>query len=109
MTVDGDMKSAWIVVPKPLKDPRVENVNGYMVTVHPPGPDGISIYSISTNVWTNEDPRYGFIGYDADFYTQPVYEDIRDMPEGEAKVKVNGEWKTINKRINSSDYADIKE
>ena len=94
---DVPQESAWIVVPKPLKDPRVENVNGYMVTVHPPGPDGISIYSISTNVWTNEDPRYGFIGYDADFFTQPVYEDIRDMVGGEARVKVNGEWKTINK------------
>ena len=92
---DVPEESAWIVVPKPLKEPRVENLNGYMVTVHPPGPDGISIYSISTNVWTNEGLRYGFIGYDADFFTQPVYEDIRDMVEGEAKVKVKGEWKTM--------------
>jgi hypothetical protein len=46
-------------------------------------------------VWTNEGLRYGFIGYDADFFTQPVYEDIRDMVGGEAKVKVKGEWKTM--------------
>ena len=94
---DVPSESAWIVMPRPLSEPRVENINGYMLTVYPAGPDGISIYCVSTNVWTGEGLRYGYIGYDTDFFTQPLFDDARTMAGGEAAVRINGEWKPLKK------------
>ena len=94
---DVPSESAWVVMPRPLTEPRVENINGYMLTVYPSGPDGISIYSVSTNVWTGEGLRYGYIGYDTDFFTEPLFEDARTMAGGEAAVRINGEWKPLKK------------
>lgn len=94
---DVQSESAWIVMPRPLSEPRVENINGYMLTVYPAGPDGISIYCVSTNVWTGEGLRYGYIGYDTDFFTQPLFDDVRTMAGGEAAVRINGEWKPLKK------------
>lgn len=111
---DVPSESAWIVMPRPLSEPRVENINGYLITVYPPGPDGISRYCVSTNIWTGEGLRYGYIGYDTDCFIQPLFEDIRAMAGGEAAVKIDGEWKTVHKEdlmnnIKLFDYAYIEE
>lgn len=90
-------ESAWIAVPRALSEPRAENVNGYMLTVYPPGPDGISIYSINPDIWTNEGLRYGFIGYDVEFFTQALFENARDFVGGVTKVMVNGAWVDLKK------------
>jgi hypothetical protein len=111
---DVPSESAWIVMPRPLSEPRVENINGYMLTVYPSGPDGISIYCVSTNVWTGEGLRYGYIGYDTDFFTQPLFDDARTMAGGEAAVNINGEWRPVKKEefennINLFKYAYTEE
>lgn len=89
---DVPQESRWALIPRPVAEPRVENVNGYILTVHPSGPDGISIYTVSTNIWTGEGLRYGYIGYDVDLFTQPLFEEARNMLNGKAAVKTGGEW-----------------
>lgn len=94
---DVPAETAWVGVPRPLKEARAENINGYMLTVYPPGPDGIAIYSINPDIWTNEGLRYGFIGYDEPFFTQALFEYARSFVEGVAKVMINGEWVDLRK------------
>ena len=48
-------------------------------------------------MWTGEGLRYGYIGYDTDFFTQPLFDDARTMAGGEAAVNINGEWRPVKK------------
>ena len=90
-------ETKWFYIPRIESGSFSENINGYMVTVYPVGREGIAVYSVSPDIWTNEGLRYGYIGYDGNYFTQPIYEVARDFMNGTADVKINGEWKKISK------------
>lgn len=91
-------ETKWVFVPRITSGYVVENVNGYMFTVYPAGQDGIAVYSINPDIWTNEGLRYGYIGYDDGFFTQPLFEEARDFMGGTADVKTGGEWIKVDRR-----------
>lgn len=86
------------------------------VQVLPAGPDGISVYEIQQQgVALSDDddhpsrgPKktvaYGFIGLTRPFFTQPLFEDARNIKGGMTEVKSNGIWKQQSlKQIQSQD------
>lgn len=91
-------ETKWLYIPRVTGDPVSENINGYMLTVYPVGQDGVAVYSINPDIWTNEGIRYGYIGYDDDFFTQPIFENARNFMNGQADVQIGGEWIKVDKR-----------
>lgn len=90
-------ETKWMFIPRVTRGTATENINGYMITIYPAAADGIAIYSINPDIWTNEGIRYGYIGYDDGFFTQPVFEEARPFLDGTAVVKIGKEWTNISK------------
>lgn len=85
-------ESKWFFLPRVKAGTFTENINGYLITVYPVDENGIAIYSINPDVWSNEGVVYGYIGYDHDFFTQAVFKEARPFVNGEATVNLAGVW-----------------
>lgn len=94
---DFQEETKWVFVPRIASGSVVENINGYMFTIYPAGPDGVAIYSVNPDIWTNEGLRYGYIGFDDGFFTQPLFEAARHFVDGTADVRIGGEWLKVDK------------
>lgn len=94
---DNAAEAVWTYVPRVGSGTFAENINGYMLTVYPADAEGIAVYSLSPDIWSNEGVMYGFIGYDTDFFTQALFEDAKPFADGKAQVKMAGVWKTLAK------------
>ena len=86
------------------------------VRIHPVGPDGIAVYEIQQQgIDRNEDYEnpsrsakrtvaYGFIGLTRPFFTEPLFEDARNIEGGMTEVRFDGTWKQQSlKQIQSQD------
>ena len=86
------------------------------IRIQQAGPDGIAIYEIQQQGLDyngDEDTPsrgvkrtvgYGFIGLTRPFFTQPLFEDAKNVEGGSAEVKIDGTWKQLSlKQLQNQD------
>lgn len=92
------------------------------IRIQPAGPDGIAVYEIQQQgIDHNEDYEnpsrgarrtvgYGFIGLTRPFFTQPLFEDARNVEGGSAEVKVDGSWKqmSLKQLLNQDPFVQLE-
>ncbi|MBQ2103160.1 MAG: WG repeat-containing protein [Bacteroidales bacterium] len=90
---DDPDRAVWTFIPK-----VTEAMNGFhahvgdaLVQVRPANPEGISVYSVKHGDDMDDHLRYGYIGFDRDFFTFPMFDEASQMVDDTVTVKVAGE------------------
>ena len=90
---DDFSKAEWTYIPK-----VTEAFNGFhahvgnaLVQVKPANPEGISVYSVKFGDDMDDHLRYGYIGFDRDFFTFPMFDEASAMVDDTVTVKTGGE------------------
>ena len=96
-----------VCIHDPIAGDNSDFANLYYIKVSAPGPDGIATYQVDNVLmdYTEYDSgvkrkettySYGFIGITRPFFTEPLFEDVRDIENGSGKVKIDGKWATLS-------------
>lgn len=93
----GVKDTKWMTVPRVMTGTFSENIDGQLFKVYPVSEDGIAIYSITPDVWSEEGVRYGYLSYEENFFTQALFEDAKPFVDGVAEVKVRGKVTRLTK------------
>ncbi len=86
----------WEVIPKVTQTfERHFHIGDIVLSVLPANSEGNSVYRVKYEEDPIEYARYGFIGFDKDFFTLPVFEDAQWISIDSVRVLKNSKWGNI--------------